>query len=67
MAHRADISDADRAEYYEYLIDLRDSGITNMWGAAPYLAREYDISEKLAGQVLCDWIASFRSPTQDQS
>lgn len=65
MAHRADITDADRAEYYEYLIDLRDSGVTNMWGAAPYLAREYGIPEKLAGQVLCDWIASFREAKGD--
>ncbi|HET6495147.1 MAG TPA: hypothetical protein VFH61_07270 [Thermoleophilia bacterium] len=59
MAHRADITDAERAEYYEYLVRLRDSGVTNMWGAAPYLAREHGLSEKLAGQVLVDWIESF--------
>lgn len=64
MAHRADITDAERAEYYEYLVRLRDSGVTNMWGAAPYLAREHGLSEKLSGQILCDWIASFRDKEQ---
>lgn len=44
---------------FEYLIDLRDSGVTNMWGAAPYIAEEFEISDKEATQLLIAWINSF--------
>lgn len=47
-------------EHYDYLIELRDSGVTNMWGAAPYLAERFNISEKEAGKILVEWIKSFK-------
>jgi hypothetical protein len=47
-------------EHKEYLIELRDSGVTNMWGASPYLAQRFDISEDEAGRILAEWIKSFR-------
>ena len=46
-------------EHYDYLIWLRDSGVTNMWGAAPYLAHNFGISRKEASAILVEWIESF--------
>lgn len=47
-------------EYYEYLDELRESGETNMWGAAPYLMAEYpDLTKKEAKEILLDWMGTF--------
>ena len=51
-------------EYFEYLDDLRDSGETNMFGAVPYLQREFPelgLDRKKAQRVLCVWMESRRS------
>lgn len=45
--------------YYEYLVNLRDSGETNMWGAAPYLEREFNLTRVEARDILLAWIKSF--------
>lgn len=47
-------------EYFDYLVELRDSGETNMWGAAPYLEREFGLSRKEAKDILLAWIDSFK-------
>ena len=47
-------------EINAYLIELRDSGETNMWGAAPYLMEEFGMSRFEARDALLAWIASFR-------
>lgn len=50
----------DHYKYYDFLEDLRKSGITNMWGATPYLEEAYDeLSEKEAGHILCEWIDNY--------
>lgn len=46
-------------EHKDYLMWLRDSGITNMWGAAPYVAAEFNLTRKEASDVLVQWIKSF--------
>lgn len=46
-------------EHYDYLMWLRDSGETNMWGAAPYLQREFGLSYKDSKDILIEWIKSF--------
>lgn len=46
-------------EVFEYLVDLRDSGVTNMWGAAPYIAEQFDVREREARRLLIAWIGSF--------
>lgn len=46
-------------EMLNFLDDLRESGITNMFGAAPYLAREYGISKAEARSVLSYWMQTF--------
>jgi hypothetical protein len=46
-------------EYFEYLNELRDSGVTNMFGAAPYLKMEFGMSSRDAKMVLLAWMKSF--------
>lgn len=47
-------------EHYDYLIELRDSGVTNMWGATPYLEARFDLTEDEASAILLEWIKSFK-------
>jgi len=52
----------DSSEYYDFLEDLRDSGVTNMWGARPYLSQAFpELSLQEAGKILSDWIKSFKN------
>lgn len=46
-------------EYFLYLDDLRESGVTNMWGAGPYLQREFDLDENTARKVFLTWVDYF--------
>ena len=46
-------------EYFDYLVALRDSGVTNMWGAAPYLEQQFGLSRQEAKGILIAWIESF--------
>ena len=45
--------------YYKALEHIRLSGITNMWGAAPYLAEFCNIPKDLASEILCSWIDNY--------
>jgi hypothetical protein len=47
-------------EYFAYLNVLRESGVTNMFGAAPYLQKEFDLSKHEARDILKQWMESFR-------
>jgi hypothetical protein len=52
-------------EFYEYLDKLRRSGITNMYGARPYLMADFGMDEddkdeqKIAGLIVSDWMETF--------
>jgi len=47
-------------EHLEYLDDLRESGVTNMFGARAYLLDEFDaLEEKEAGKILTYWMQTF--------
>jgi len=48
-----------KKEIFKYLNDLRDSGVTNMWGAGVYLERDLGLSRHEAKDALLEWIASF--------
>jgi len=50
-----------KKEYANFLISLRDSGITNMFGASPYLADAFpELSKDDARKVLVLWMDSFK-------
>lgn len=52
-------SSVDNEEYFGFLDDLRDSGVTNMFGAAPYLEMRFGLDRREAKDVLLQWMASF--------
>lgn len=49
----------DKEKYFVYLDELRESGVTNMFGAAPYLEDEFDLDRKEAKAVLVEWMRTF--------
>ena len=57
---------ASNTKYFEYLDRLRESGITNMFGAAAYLERDFSIEHKDADRILGEWMDTFseRHPTE---
>ena len=46
--------------YFAYLVALRDSGVVNMYGAAPYLAGAFSLSNSQARDILLKWMESFK-------
>ena len=46
-------------EYWIYLEQLRRSGVTNMYGASPYLAEEFGLSRNEARDILADWMRNY--------
>jgi len=42
-----------------YLNDLRDSGVTNMFGASPYVVDEFGLNNKEARNLLVLWMENF--------
>lgn len=46
--------------YYNTLEAIRKSGITNMYGAAPYLEEFYpELSKDESREILCNWMANY--------
>ncbi len=52
----------DLKKYFDYLNDLRESGVTNMWGAGEYLVEEFGIDAAEAKEILVEWIKTFIDP-----
>ena len=46
-------------EYYQYLDALRESGVTNMYGAGAYLQDRFDLSKVEARDILTAWMKQF--------
>lgn len=46
-------------EEFIFLLDLRDSGITNMFGASPYLSSAFGHDRNLSIQILGHWMENF--------
>jgi hypothetical protein len=47
-------------KYYNALEVIRESGITNMFGAAPYLREVFpELSRMESNEVLCNWMENY--------
>jgi len=46
-------------EYYVYLEELRQSGVTNMYGASPYLREEFGLGRREAIKILGSWMDNY--------
>ena len=51
--------------YYEYLEFLRQSGATNMFGAAPYLQGAHGLDRRKAREVLSSWMTHYDALLED--
>ena len=49
----------DNTEYYEYLDNLRESGVTNMFGAGKFLEYEFGLDRYEAKDILLAWMQQF--------
>jgi hypothetical protein len=47
-------------QYFSYLNVLRESGVTNMFGASPFLEKEFGLNRHEAKNVLAAWMKQFR-------
>ncbi len=48
-----------KQDYFEYLDTLRESGVTNMFAATPYLVEHFKITMFEARKVLVEWMETF--------
>lgn len=46
-------------KYWLFLEQLRRSGVTNMYGATPYLMIAFGLSQNEAMNVLADWMKNY--------
>jgi hypothetical protein len=46
-------------EFFTFSDELRASGVTNMFGAAPYVEEEFGLERKEADVVLNEWMRTF--------
>ena len=46
-------------EHLLFLDNLRETGATNMFGAAPYLSEIFDLGKAEARQILSYWMKTF--------
>ena len=51
-------------EHLAYLDALRESGVTNVFGAPPYLQEEFGLSRAEARAILVYWIETFGRETR---
>jgi len=42
-----------------YLDALRESGVTNMYGARPYIEDEFNVGKIIATKILTYWMRTF--------
>lgn len=54
-----DITEDLNERYFEFLDNLRESGVTNMFGAVPYLMDEFILDNEEAKDILVRWMESF--------
>ena len=46
-------------EVNEYLDNLRESGVTNMYGAGPYVQEAFGLDRREAGKMVQEWMRTF--------
>ena len=57
------LEESKMKKYFDYLDALRDSGVTNMYGAVPYLQQEFpelSYDHAQAVYILREWMAHYQ-------
>ena len=60
-----ELSAGEREKVFAFLDDLRESGVTNMFGARPYIMREFGYDGAMAGALLSEWMRTFGERHKD--
>jgi hypothetical protein len=47
-------------KHKKYLDELRESGVTNMFLAVPYLVNRFNIDRSTASKILKEWMETFK-------
>ncbi len=56
-----------KEDVFEFLDDLRESGDTNMYGARPYILKEFPQLEKQeAKDLLMEWMCTFEERHKEE-
>lgn len=53
-------------KYWLYLESLRKSGITNMYGAAPFLMKAFGLEREEAKNILADWMKNYNAEDYEE-
>jgi len=51
--------EAEKQEFFEYLETLRESGVTNMYGASTYLQEAFDLTRSQSRELLKEWMENY--------
>jgi len=54
-----EIGGVNLTDAFAFLDMLRESGVTNMYGAGTYLREEYDCSKQESHKILAAWTQDF--------
>ena len=49
----------NKEEVFEFLDNLRESGITNMFGSGPYVQEEFNTNNKETKELVLEWMRTF--------
>lgn len=59
--------DLRREMIFDFLDELRESGIVNMYGAGPYIQSAFGVTREEAHQYLAQWMDGFpRNPENEE-
>ncbi len=48
-----------KQEHLSFLDELRESGVTNMFGAGQYIQKEFNVDKESAKKILLHWMDNF--------
>jgi hypothetical protein len=61
MTDKQQLPEGMTSDHFEYLDELRDSGRTNMYGAARYLVDEMEVPEAKSHKYVIHWLETFEA------
>lgn len=59
MANKTRKTTKDEKEVLEFLNMLRNTGVTNMFGAGPYIQEEFGVDRRESHRLLSLWMDNF--------
>ena len=54
-----DYIEVNKEEVMTYLDNLRESGVTNMYGAGPYLQMQFGVPRAQGVELLVEWMNTY--------